>query len=234
MMRALLLPVCLLLAAAAPAAQSGTPSAGETLTYDVNWPSGLSLGEAQIKAVPASGAGPGAGWDLSMSIDAAIPGFSVADRFRSSVGPDFCSLEFDKQISHGKRATHERVTFDPATGSAKRETIKGGHSQLSLPPCAKDALAFLHFLRRELAEGRLPASQTVVFGAEYKLRLEHAGRLRVKAGGGEFETDRIKVAATGPASETSIEIYFAQDKTRRPLLIRVPLALGSFSMELVP
>jgi len=226
------LPACLVLAAAGAAAQPGVPPAGEALSYEVNWPSGLSLGEAHFKAAPAEGAS--GGWDFSISIDAAIPGFSVSDRFRSRTTEAFCSLEFEKNTSHGKRLTHERVTFEPAAGTARRETIKGGSSELALAPCAKDALAFLYYLRRELAQGRLPAAQTVVFGGEYRLRLEHAGRQTIRVGGREFAADRLLVAASGKASETSIEIFLAQDAARRPLLVRVPLALGTFSLELVP
>lgn len=232
MRRETLLYACLLLAAAPGAAQTGVPPAGEALTYEVNWPSGLSLGEARFQAAPAGGAA--GGWDFSASLEAAIPGFTVSDRFRSHASAEFCSLEFEKHTSHGKRVADERVTFDPASGAAKRETIKGGSSELAVGPCAKDALAFLYFLRRELAQGRLPGGQTVVFGGEYRLRLEHAGRQPVRAGGREFAADRILVVAAGKASETSIEIFFAQDAARRPLLVRVPLALGTFSLELVP
>jgi hypothetical protein len=226
------LPACLVLAAAGAAAQPGIPPSGEVLTYEVNWPSGLSLGEAQFKAGPAAGAA--GGWDFSLSIDAAIPGFSVSDRFRSRATEALCSIEFEKNTAHGKRLTHERVTFDPAAGTARRETIKGGQSELALAPCAKDALAFLYCLRRELAQGRLPGAQTVIFGGEYRLRLEHGGRQQVRAGGREFAADRILVTASGQASETSIEVFLAQDAVRRPLLVRVPLALGAFSLELVP
>jgi hypothetical protein len=37
----------------------------------------------------------------------------------------------------------------------------------------------------------------------------------------------------GPASETSFEMFFSDDAAKRLLMVRVPLAIGSFSMELV-
>jgi hypothetical protein len=38
---------------------------------------------------------------------------------------------------------------------------------------------------------------------------------------------------TGPKSSFSLETFFARDAARTPLLIRVPLSAGTFSMELV-
>jgi hypothetical protein len=37
----------------------------------------------------------------------------------------------------------------------------------------------------------------------------------------------------GPKSSFAFEMFFARDAARTPLLVRVPLSAGSFSMELV-
>ncbi len=219
----------LLLAQILPAGES------EALTYDVNWPSGLTLGEAQFKASKAGdGDGGEQSWNLQMSLDAAIPGFSVTDRYLSTVNAAGCSLQFEKDVTRGKKTGKERVIFDQAAGSAKRETVGGGESKLSIAPCAKDALAFLYYLRRELSQGRMVPAQTVYAGGPYQVRLEFAGQQRLTIRDQPFEADRITGTAKGAASETSFEIFVARDKARRPLLIRVPLPLGTFSMELVP
>jgi hypothetical protein len=236
MMRTLLALTAALLLCSASLAQTELPPNGEVLTYNVNWPSGLSLGEAQMRAdrVPGSGGAPGR-WDLRLSLDAAIPGFSVSDRYRSAASTELCSQEFEKEITRGKKTAKERVTFDAAAGSARRETLAGGGiSVFRVPSCAKDALAFVYFLRRELSQGRLPAAQTIIFGGEYQLRLEYGGRQRITIGDQQLDADRVTAAVKGKASDTSVEIFIAQDRSRRPLLIRVPLALGAFSMELVP
>jgi hypothetical protein len=47
------------------------------------------------------------------------------------------------------------------------------------------------------------------------------------------QADRFSARVKGPASEHSIEIYFARDPARTPVLVRVPFPLGIFSMELV-
>jgi len=215
--------------------QGASPISEESLTYDVNWPSGLSLGEVQLKAAKVAGPeGSGEKWNLEFTLDAAVPGFVVADRYRSSTTAELCSVQFDKQLSRGGKTAKEQTRFDQPAGSATRETSGGGSSQLRIGACAKDALAFLYYLRRELSQGRLPPPQTVYFGAPYQLRLEFAGRQRLAVGGQQFEADRIRASLKGAASETTFEIFFAQDPTRRPLLIRAPLPLGTFSMELSP
>jgi hypothetical protein len=47
-----------------------------------------------------------------------------------------------------------------------------------------------------------------------------------------MQADRVNISLHGPASELSFTVFFAQDAARTPVLFRVPLALGTFSMEL--
>jgi len=49
----------------------------------------------------------------------------------------------------------------------------------------------------------------------------------------QVSADQINCAVTGPASEVHLEILFARDAARTPLLVRCPLPLGTFSLELV-
>ncbi len=207
---------------------------GESLAYNVNWPSGLSLGEVLLKSAGPAGSEGAQTWNLEFILDAAVPGFAVADRYHSLATGELCSIQFDKQVSRGNRAGKEQTRFDPRAGTATRATSGGGSSQLQTGPCARDALAFLYHLRRELSQGRLPPPQTIYFGAPYQVRLEFAGRQRLAVAGQQLEADRIRAWLKGPASEIAFEMFFAQDAARRPLLVRVPLPLGAFSMELAP
>jgi hypothetical protein len=202
---------------------------GETLRYSINWPSGLSLGEATLTSKQSD-----KGVQASFRLDASVPGFAVADEFSSSATAEFCSLEFNKDLTHGKRKSQEKVVFDQANRTATRETINGGKSQLNLPSCAKDPLAFLMFARDELKSGRVPAAQPVFYGAGYDVRLEYAGTQSIRFGDRMVETDRLSGTVKGPASEAKFEALFMRDAARTPLIIRVPLPLGSFSMELMP
>jgi len=220
---------CLLLACALLSLEAA-PSGPEVLNYVVNWPSGLSLGEARLEARKA-----GERSEFTLTLEAALPGFTVNDRIRSIATQDrFCSLEFEKQYTHGKRKADERTAFDLQKSLATRETQGGGgKSEIPVPACPKDALAFLYYVRRELSQGRLPPAQTVFYGAAYQIRLEYGGTQNLHLGDSRVEADRLLASLKGPASQISFEVFFARDPVRTPLLVRVPFPMGIFSMELV-
>lgn len=207
----------------------------EVLNYTVNWPSGLSLGEGQMttrRLRPPDGAGERL--EFTFKLEAAVPGFHVKDEYQSAATPAYCSLQLLKNATHGKKRVHEKTTFDLVRGLAERTTLGGGgRSEFAIQPCVKDGLTFLHFVRRELGQGRLPPAQTVYFGAPYQIRIRYLGTLRVRDAETDTEADRLSVSVKGPASENTFEILFAREEARTPVLVRVPLAMGSFSMELV-
>lgn len=219
------------LAALLAAASAQTPPLGEeTLNYAVNWPSGLSLGEGRMEAKKA-----GDRWEFALTLEAALPGFAVNDRYRSIAGPkDFCSLEFEKEATHGKRKARERTSFDLGKAVATRETLGGGgKSELPIPACPKDALTFLYYMRSELSQGRLAPAQTIFFGAPYQVKLEYGGTQNLRIGETRVEADRLTAVVKGPASNTTFELFFAREAARPLVLVRVPFSMGVFSMELV-
>jgi len=222
------------LAVAAPPV--GPPSFdNEQLHYNINWPSGLSLGEAALSA-SGSKTAPDAPQRLHLQfdVDAGVPGFSVTDRYRSEAAGEFCSAEFARTIAHGRKKTDEKTTFDPHNGSAIRETAGGGRSELKAESCSRDALAFLYYVRRELSEGRMPTPQTIFLGSPYDVRLEFHGTESIRISDKPVEADRFAASVKGPASSISFDIFFLKDRARTPALVRVPLAMGTtFSMELV-
>ena len=233
----LMLPVLTaLLAGTLPGAEALLPFREETLHYAVNWPSGLSLGEAQMSAKKVEpGGGTAERWEFELKIDAAVPGFSVADTYRSTAGDALCSTLLEKDSVHGVRKTRERTTFDNRSLTATRETLGGGgKSEFQIPACARDALTYLYYVRSELVRGRIPPSQGVFFGSSYDVRLEYGGRQSIRAADAVVESDRMVVSFKGKASSLTFEIFFGLDAARRPALIRVPLQMGVFSMQLVP
>lgn len=224
----------LLLAAWAMAAPTSAPAfENEHLRYNINWPSGLSLGEAQLSATSSkSGNDPSPRLHFSFDIDAGIPGFTVTDRYRSQAVDDFCSTEFQRTVKHGAKTMDEKMTFDAHEGKVTRETVGGGKTETSAPACAKDALAFLYYVRHELSQGRIPAAQTIFFGPQYEVRLEFAGTQTIQIGEKHVEAERVTASVQGPVAAISFEIFFLKDRARTPALVRVPLSLGTFSMEL--
>ena len=225
------LVVAALALAPAALAQTGYPFQDESLHYNVNWPSGLSLGEATFTAHHKAGA-----WELAMTLEAGVPGFAVADKIQSSVTDDLCSLELERDIGHGARKTREKTTFEQKKGEATRTTVfplGGGTSTFSFAGCPRDAMAALYFARRELGQGRVPPAQQVFFGSGYSVRMDYTGAQTIAVSEKPTVTDHLVVNVKGPKSSFSFEMFFARDAARTPLVVRVPLSVGTFSMELV-
>jgi Protein of unknown function (DUF3108) len=232
---------------------AAVPVSAETLHYVINWPSGLNLGEAtltsnsQVAATglfdpqkPAGSANAPAAhatntaWEFHFTIDASVPGFPIEDEYHSKAsGAEICSTTLEKTVRRGRRHSEETVSFDQDQHRVTREThSNGGRSDYDVPACARGALAFLQFARDELSQGRLPAQQPVILGAAYNVRMEFAGTQTVKEEGKPVQADHIRATIKGPASNHTVDIFFAHDATRTPVLIRIPLALGTFSAEL--
>jgi hypothetical protein len=215
-----LLPVALILVAA---------SRGEDLRYSINWPSGLSLGEGQL----ASGKNAAGALEFSLKLEAALPGFPFADQYRSLASASYCSAEFERELTRGKRKSREKTEFDAEQGTATRATTGGGSTQVATGACPRDALAFLYFLRRELAQGRMPPAETVYAGAAYQVRAEFKGTYPLKVGEAREQADLLLVSVKGPKSDFSFELWMARDAARTPLVVRAPLPVGALTLELV-
>ncbi len=209
---------------------TGFPFTDEDLAYSINWPSGITLGEAHLHAKHA-----GAKWNFTFTVDAGVPGFQVKDAYRGESTAEFCSASFDRNTSHGTRKTEEKETIDRNRGVATRVTTKGdgGTSDIPVPDCVKDALTYLFFTREELGQGRVPAAQKILFGGLYQMTLAYAGAPMIPVAGKQVQSDEVLCTVKGPASDFKFEMYFARDPARTPLLVKVPLAMGAFSMELV-
>ena len=226
-MKALLL---LLIAGASVqgAATGGSfPTGSEVLDYSINWPSGLSVGEGHLKAtLNQTGS-----WDFDFTAEAAFPGFPLKDEYKASANSELCSSSLSKEFLHGSRKNTETTTFSGHT--ATRKTKSGGKAELTVPDCARDGLTFVYFVRRELSHGKVPAPQEVLFGARYNIQMTYQGSANIPVAGASVVTDRMLVKGRGPAANFQAEIYFARDPARTPLLVKVPTALGPFSMELM-
>jgi hypothetical protein len=229
-----LLSIFLLLpfAHAGAATSSGGPT-DESLTYSINWPTGLSLGEAHLRTVHKQ-ADTGEGWATEFTVDASVPGFQVENRIHSLADGNFCSMQLDKKYIQGRRSADETTTFDQQAGRATRQTKNGGKSEFNIGNCARDALDFFQFLRRSLSQGTLPPRQTVYYGAGYNVSIQFVGTEPVRVAGAPVEADRLAVTIKGEKTDITVDAYFEKEPSRRLVLLRVPLSLATFSMELVP
>jgi len=212
-------------------AQTGFPFQDEALRYNVNWPSGLSLGEVTFSARHAD-----SGWSFAATLSAGVPGFAISDKYQSTATAELCSLSLERTISHGGKKTQEKTSFDQQKGTAHRVTVfpkDGGQSDLDLPACARDALTFIYFTRREMGQGRMPPAQKIFLGSAYSVRTEYTGAMTIPVGDKPTVTDHVVAYVKGPMDDFHIELFFARDPARTPLLIRIPLSAATFSMELV-
>jgi len=200
----------------------------ETLHFNVNWPSGLTLGEGELSSAPSNN-----GWKFSMKGEAGFPAFPITEGANSTATSDLCSVELTKDSIRGKRHTTEKTAFDASTLIATRTTVtnNGGKSEVRINACAKDAVTFLQFLRRELAAGRLPQPQQVFYGSPYQTRVQYVGTQQYRSQNQLIDADKLTAYIKGPATELTVELLFARDPARTPLLITVPVALGKFTVE---
>jgi hypothetical protein len=216
---------------AAPPTPTGFPNTGESLNYALTWPGGANLGEAHLSAAKSD-----AGWRFDFSLDASVPGFAVSDHYRSRANADFCSLELEKETTHGQRHGHEKTVFDYHAGSATRTTLVegGGHTDIDINNCAHDGLDYIFYARRELGQGHgVPQQEDVLFGASYSVRMQFAGVQDVTVAGKLRPADHVILFLKGPASDSKLEIFFERTPARTPLIIKAPLPIGTLSMELV-
>ncbi|HUA17476.1 MAG TPA: DUF3108 domain-containing protein [Bryobacteraceae bacterium] len=225
---------CAAFAALLSAPVGGSPVPGETLHYNINWPTGVTLGEAQLSASDSQPSGDAAPTlHLAFDLDASIPGFSASDHYRSETSEDFCSVEFQRSSTHGSKRVEDKTIFDAQEGTATRVSAGGGKSRMEASRCSHDALAFLYFVRHELSQGRVPPPQTIFFGVPYDVSLDSDGAQNISIRGKQQEADHFTAHVQGPASNTTVEMFFLKDPARTLAMVRVPFMLGTFSMELV-
>jgi hypothetical protein len=210
----------------------------ETLHYSVNWASGLSLGEASIRSdklnAEAEG-GVAGGWKFEMLLDAAVPGFTIRDEYTSDADTKLCSSQIKKTVTRGLRKSVEKIQIDPKTNTVSRQTEGSeGKSQYSVPECVHDAMSFLQFVRQELAQGRMASHQSVILGAKYDVQLTFTGTETIRVAGENVTADRVKTVIKGPKADITAELFFLHDDVRTPVLARLPLELGTFTVELLP
>jgi len=210
---------------------TGFPFQNETLRYNVNWPSSLSLGEVVLSATKKEGGG----WNFEGNLSIGVPGLPIADKYRSSVTGEYCSIELNRELSRGAKKNTEKTTFDQKAGRATRQTLfpaGGGKTELEFSSCGRDALAALYFARKELGQGRMPPPGKIFFGGAYQVRMEYTGAMNIPWGGKSTVTDHVNVSLKGTVVNTTFEMFFARDAARTPLLVKVPVAVGTLSLEL--
>ena len=213
-----------------PAGLQGFPFTDETLNYTVNSPGGISFGEVRMTATRQDTRG----WAFKFSLDASLPILTILDRFDAYADQDLCSIRFDRSSEHGSRKASEVTYIDRGKSVAVRATRNGGGlSEIPVGLCPYDGLTFLYHLRRELGQGKIPPNDTILVGGPYRVSMVYAGEKSLLRDKQKVPADQVNCTIRGPKSEVHLEILFARDAARTPLVVRYPYALGTFSLELV-
>ena len=119
----------------AAAQLTGFPFQNETLHYSINWPSGISLGDATMTAHKADGGG----WDFEMSIDAEIPVVPISDSYKSlrcrhgSLLVDVAARDQPRR-ARSQREDHVRPEGDQATRAARWFRPAAARASSPFPP----------------------------------------------------------------------------------------------------
>jgi hypothetical protein len=213
---------------------TGFPWQSETLHYTMTYQSGLPVGDVTFTAHKAETGG----WNFTVSGNVGVPGFTITDQYRSSTGsaPDLCSTELERDTNHGGKVGKEKTTFDQKGGSADRQTLVpdgGGKANFTIGTCGRDAIAYAYYAREELGQGRVPNSTTVYLGSAYSVTMTYTGAQDITVGKQKATTDHVNVAVKGPKSDFQFEVFYARDPARTPLEIRVPLSMGTLSLDVV-
>jgi hypothetical protein len=212
---------------------TGFPFQSETLHYRVVWPGGGSLGDVIFTAHKADEVS----WDFQMSATVGVPLVPISDNFiASATGGDFCSSTLQREISHGNKKVIEKTEFDQQYNRARRRTLVpagGGKSEFDVPICAQDALTFQYYARRELGQGRVPPAGKIFFGSIYQVKMTYTGAQDIPVAGKPVVTDHVNISVKGPASDFTFEVFYARDAARTPLLVKIPVSVGTVSLELV-
>lgn len=204
--------------------------AHEELAYSIAWPSGLAVGTAELRARHTD-----PGWRFEMKIRASVPKIELDHAFVSRTDGLLCSLEFEKHIRHGPKRAHEILRF--GEGTLYRTNLEASEraapGTVPIADCARDALATMYSLRRDLAAGRIPPPEEIYFGAAYRLQLEYKQTRWLAWNAERRLADEIGIDVRGPDSHHVFSAFFGRDAERTPLLFVVELEDGPFTIKLV-
>ena len=164
--------------------------------YEINWPSGLSLGEVEFKAQSVTN-----GWEFKARITATLPNFEIRDEYRART--DGYALFAGTREGRSARLARiqETVEFDQAAHTATAKPKKAATANSTSLPARATRLTFLYLLRSEIGRGRIPPPDDLNFGSQYQVSMTYAETRDLEVAGEMVKADRILVDLTGPASQ---------------------------------
>jgi hypothetical protein len=84
-----------------------------------------------------------------------------------------------------------------------------------------------------MGQGRVAPAGKNFFGSGYEVKMVYTGAMDIPVAGKPVVTDHVNVSVKGPASDFTFEMFYARDAARTPLLVKIPVSVGTVTLELV-
>ena len=166
--------------------------------------------------------------------DAAVPAFAVTESAKSKGTKDLCSTELIKDGTRGQRSIErEDQVRHGETHSHSQTGGGGGKSEIGSAPVQGTHRTFISMSGRSLLPDVSPPQQAVYYGSAYQTRLQYTGTQKMRSGDEFVDADRLTATIKSSSKEMTVDLFFARDAARTPLLVQIPVAVGKFSVEFV-
>lgn len=215
-------------------------SAGERLTYAISW-QGIRGGTAVMEVAesePVHGQPAVRLRTIARSNDFVSTFFPIDNRVESLI--DLVKVIPHRMVFNrreGRKKNNFDVTFHQEQGSVT--AVKDGVPEIvPVPPSTQDALSCLYYLRSlpSLETGSSVAMNVYHDKKIYRLEAKVEGVERIRGPWGE--TDAVRVLAIMPfkgifPNEGNLKVWFRNDATRIPLMMKAKVKVGSITARLM-
>ena len=221
-------------------AQSGFPSANETLYYNVEWRL-ITAGKAKVQWQRES-----AGWQVNVhleSIGLVSKLFRVEDDYSANLRSNLCAASSQFLSHEGSRTRETKITFDSAAQKAfytETDRLKNTvvtQKETEIPPCVHDIAGGLFFMRTLNLEPGRSAEVPVTDGKKSVMaKVEAQAREDVKTPEGLFHTIRYEVYLFNGVlykRPAHLNVWMTDDARRLPVQIRVRMSIAVGTITLL-
>lgn len=199
---------------------------GEKLLLEIFWPGGATMGEAVLDAKSVKDA-----VFLSANVEVAMPQGTILYKFSSTATGELCSREFKRSVQRSGKSWEEMTSFDAETGKA-RVSRDGQTRELPAAKCARDPLTYLYYYRSQVAAGKKPSAETLFLAGPLPLRIAVKGKEQIKVSRIERQAERYEIIYPVAVGAGTVELWLDGSAQQKPLAVRLPLPLATFSAEL--
>jgi hypothetical protein len=234
------LPLFLLwVSIASPQSTDGLPQ-HETLYYNVEWRL-ITAGQVKLQWQP----GP-MGWQANVHVESVglvSKLFKVVDDYSTNVRENQCAESTQMASLEGSRSRETKVTYDYADQKAiyvERDRVKNAvieSKETPIPPCVRDIVGGLYFLRTLNLEPGQSVMEPVSDGKKSVIaKVEAQQREDVKTPEGVFKTIRYEIYLFNGVlykRPAHLNVWISDDRRKLPVQIRVRMSIAVGTINLL-